>query len=181
MRYRMKKTYVGKLVTASLFLALALVLPLLTGQLQQLGAKLLPMHIPVLLCGFICGWQYGLVVGFTAPLLRSAIFGMPVLYPVSVAMAFELAAYGFFTAILIKCLPKRAYSVYIALISSMLLGRAVWGIARLAMFGIRGTAFTWSLFAAGAFADALPGIIIQLIVIPPLVIALRRAEKSGGA
>jgi thiamine transporter ThiT len=72
----MKKTYVGKLVTASLFLALALVLPLLTGQLQQLGAKLLPMHIPVLLCGFICGWQYGLVVGFTAPLLRSAIFGM---------------------------------------------------------------------------------------------------------
>ncbi|NLB36231.1 MAG: ECF transporter S component [Clostridiales bacterium] len=177
----MKKTNVRKLVVASLFLALAMVLPMLTGQLPQLGAKLLPMHIPVLLCGFICGWQYGLIVGFTAPLLRSVIFGMPVLYPVAAAMAFELAAYGFFAAFLIKYLPKRALCIYPALICSMLLGRVVWGIARLIMYGIRGTAFTWSIFAAGAFVDALPGIIIQLIIIPPLVIALKRVEKSGGA
>lgn len=175
----MKKKNVTNLVLASLFLALAIVLPLLTGNIQALGTKILPMHIPILLCGFICGWQYGLAVGFTAPLLRSLIFAMPPMYPVAIAMALELAAYGLLTGILYNRLPKKNYCIYISLIISMLFGRAVWGITRLAMYGIKGgTPFTWSAFAIGAFADAIPGIIIQIVLIPPIIMAYRRFEKS---
>ena len=85
---------VNKLVYASLFLALALALPFLTGQIPQIGAMLTPMHFPVLLCGYLCGWQWGMVVGFIAPLLRSVLFGMPVMYPMAVCMALELATYA---------------------------------------------------------------------------------------
>lgn len=77
-----------------MFVAIGVVLPFFTGQIPQIGNMLLPMHIPVLLCGLICGWQYGGMVGFILPLLRTMLFGMPVLYPTGIAMAFELAAYG---------------------------------------------------------------------------------------
>ena len=90
---KQKRNAVYTLVLSALFLALALVLPFLTGQIPQIGNMLLPMHLPVLLCGLICGWQYGGVVGFAAPLLRSALFGMPPMIT-AIAMAFELAAYG---------------------------------------------------------------------------------------
>ena len=96
----MKKNELKNLVLAAMFLALGLVLPFLTGQIQQIGNMLLPMHFPVILCGLICGWKYGLGVGFIVPLLRSAIFGMPVMYPNALAMAFELATYGFFAGFL---------------------------------------------------------------------------------
>ena len=66
-----------KLTTAALFLALALLLPSLTMQLDTIGNMLLPMHIPILLCGLICGWKYGAAVGFITPLLRSFLFGIP--------------------------------------------------------------------------------------------------------
>ena len=90
----MKNQNTKKLAYAALFLALCLVLPMLTGQIPQIGSMLLPMHIPVLLCGLVCGWQYGAAVGFVAPLLRSVLFGMPPMYPVAIAMAFELLTYG---------------------------------------------------------------------------------------
>ena len=94
-----------KLVYAAVCLALAMVLPLLIGQIPQIGQALSPMHIPVLLCGFLCGWPYGLAVGFIAPLLRGAVFGMPALMPNGISMAFELATYGFVTGILYRRLP----------------------------------------------------------------------------
>lgn len=173
----MKKTNTNRLVLASLFMALALLLPLITGQIQSIGSMLLPMHIPVLLCGFICGYQYGLAVGALSPILRSVIFGMPPMYPVAAAMAFELAAYGFFTGILKKPLPKKNYSIYINLILSMLLGRIVWGLAMLMMLGVDSTPFTWGMFATGAFAQALPGIAIQIVLIPPIVMAYGKIKK----
>ena len=83
-----------KLSLSSMFLAIGLVLPFFTGQIPQVGSMMLPMHIPVLLCGLICGWKYGLMVGFVLPPLRSVLFGMPPLFPTGAAMAFELAAYG---------------------------------------------------------------------------------------
>ncbi len=88
------KVNLKKLVLSGVFLALALLLPFVTGQIPQIGAALAPMHIPVLLCGFVCGWPFGLVVGFVAPLLRFMLFGMPPIFPTGIAMAFELAAYG---------------------------------------------------------------------------------------
>ena len=84
---------IRKLTYSALYLAIALVLPFLTGQIPEIGSMLCPMHIPALLCGFVCGWPWGLAVGFVSPLLRSLLFGMPTAYT-AVAMAFELAAYG---------------------------------------------------------------------------------------
>ena len=76
-----------KLTLAALFLALGLILPFFTGQIQEIGNKLLPMHLPVMLCGMICGWKYGLLIGFLTPLLRSFVSSMPI-FSNAVGMAF---------------------------------------------------------------------------------------------
>ncbi|NDL66643.1 ECF transporter S component [Anaerotalea alkaliphila] len=176
----MAKTATKKLVLAGLFLALGLVLPFLTGQVPALGNRLLPMHIPVLLCGFVCGWPYGLAVGFITPLFRSLLFGMPPLFPMAAAMAFELAAYGGATGILYRIFPKRPGYVYGTLLLAMLGGRIVWGGASLFLLGLAGAPFTWQLFLAGAFLNALPGIAIQLLLIPVLVLALQKVPGGKG-
>jgi uncharacterized membrane protein len=171
----LKKTSTRNIVLSGLFIALGLVLPFLTGQLQNLGNKLLPMHIPVLLCGFICGWPYGLIVGFVLPLLRSSLFTMPPMLPVAVAMAFELAAYGFLTGFMYKVLPKKIIYIYPALIISMIGGRIIWGIVSLILYTASNTEFTFKMFLTASFINAIPGIIIQLIVIPATVVALKKA------
>ena len=98
----MKSNTLKKNVLSALFLALGLVLPFFTGQIPQIGKMLLPMHIPAMLCGFICGPVYGLIVGALMPLCRSAWFHMPQLYPTAIAMAFELGAYGFIAGAVFK-------------------------------------------------------------------------------
>lgn len=174
----MTSLQIRKLTYAALFLALALVLPFLTGQIPQIGSALSPMHIPVLLCGFLVGWPWGLAVGFIAPLLRSVIFGMPVMVPGAVAMAFELAVYGLVSGILYRLLPKKKWSIYVTLIVAMLAGRVIWGIARLIIAGLSGNSFTWALFLAGAFTNAVPGIILHIVLIPVIVMILERAGLS---
>ena len=174
----MTSLQIRKLTYAALFLALALVLPFLTGQIPQIGSALSPMHIPVLLCGFLVGWPWGLAVGFIAPLLRSLIFGMPVIVPGAVAMAFELAVYGLVSGILYRLLPKKKWSIYVTLIVAMLAGRVIWGIARLIIAGLSGNSFTWALFLAGAFTNAIPGIILHIILIPVSVMVLEHAGLS---
>ena len=171
-----QKLNIRTLVLAGLCLSLCLVLPLVTMQIPQIGSALAPMHIPVLLCGFICGWRYGLAVGFIAPLLRSITFGMPPLFPTATAMAFELAAYGLLTGLLYQLLPKKNLYIYVTLIASMLLGRVVWGIASVVILGIAGQPFTFAIFITRGFANAIPGIILHIAIIPVIVIALKRAN-----
>ena len=172
----MKNERTKKLAYAALFLALCLVLPLLTGQIPQVGSMLLPMHIPVLLCGLVCGWQYGAAVGFVAPLLRSLLFTMPKLYPVAIAMAFELLAYGLVIGLVYRRLAKKGMvGVYAALVTAMVAGRLVWGVAEVVLLGLNGNAFTAQAFLAGALLNAVPGIIVQLILIPAVMAALQKA------
>lgn len=172
-----------QLTYSALFLALALALPFLTGQIPQIGGMLAPMHLPVLLCGFVCGGPWGLAVGAVAPLLRSLLFGMPPLYPVAVAMTFELAAYGLLTGILWplfqKKIKNRIGAIYAALGCAMVGGRAVWGLARFVMAGLDATAFPFTAFLAGAFTTAVPGIIVQLILVPLIVVGLEKAGIAG--
>ncbi len=171
----MSSLQVRRMTYAALFLALAMVLPFVTGQIPQIGAMLCPMHIPALLCGFMCGWPWGMLVGFVAPLLRSVIFGMPAMFPGAVAMAFELAVYGGVAGLLYRVLPRKKRNIYITLVVSMIAGRVVWGAVRMILAGLSGNSFTWALFAAGAVTNAIPGIILQLVLIPVLVIVLERA------
>ena len=168
-----------KMIYAALFLALAYVMPFLTGQIPEIGAKLSPMHIPVLICGFICSWQWGLAVGFTAPLLRSFILGMPPLFPTAVCMALELASYGAAAGLLHRLLPNKKPYIYLSLVVSMIIGRLVWGCAMLVCTGIKGGSFTLAAFFSGAVINALPGIIVQIIIIPIIVMALDNPKITG--
>ena len=163
------------LVYAGVCLALALLLPFLTGQMQTIGSALCPMHIPVLLAGFLCGPWWGLAVGVAAPLLRSALFGMPPLFPKAASMAFELAAYGLVSGLLYRALPKKPWGVWMALAAAMLAGRLVWGAVMTVFAGVSEISFGWAAFWTGGFAGAVPGIVLHLILIPPVVLALQKA------
>ena len=174
-RHNSKHT-VRQMVMAAICLGLCMVLPFLTGQIQQIGNMLSPMHLPVLLAGFICGPIWGLIVGAVAPVLRFAMFGMPPLFPTGAAMCFELAAYGFLSGLIYGRLQGSLGSIYIALIGAMAGGRVLWGVVMAVLLGLSGSSFTWAAFIAGAFTNAIPGIILQIVLIPILVVALR---KSG--
>jgi len=110
-----KQNTLRTMILAAMFLAIAYILPFFTGQIPQVGSMLCPMHIPVLLCGFLCGWPWGLAVGFTAPLFRSATLSMPPMYPVAISMAFELATYGAVSGLLHRILPRKRISIYCSL------------------------------------------------------------------
>lgn len=172
----MNKQQIKKLTYSAICLALCLVLPFLTGQIPQIGSALCPMHLPVLLAGFLCGPCWAAAVGAVAPLLRHAIFGgMPPLMT-AIAMTFELLTYGLLTGLLYRLLPRKMSSVYIALITAMIGGRVVWGVAQVVILGLTDNAFGWAAFWAGAVTNAIPGIIVQLVLIPILVVALQRAH-----
>lgn len=158
-------THVQKITVSALFLALGLILPMaFHGFGPNVGAMLLPMHIPVLLCGFVCGAYYGAFIGLLTPFLSSLLTGMPILYPVGIAMMFELMIYGCFTGLFIK-----RYPIYVSLVISMLCGRIVSGIVQFVLLSFVNKAYTLSIFLGASFVSALPGIVLQLCTIPLLI------------
>lgn len=174
----MNHNHMKRLVLSALFLSLSYVLPFLTGNIPQVGSMLLPMHIPVLLCGFLCGAPWGFGVGIIAPVMRSLLTGgFPPMFPTAIAMSAELATYGLISGLLSRHLPRKPAGTYAALVCAMVCGRVVWGIVT-ALLLINGDGFSFAAFVAGAFTNAVPGIILQLVIIPPIVLALSRAGRS---
>ena len=174
----MKINQISRLVLSAMFLAIGLVLPFLTGQIPEIGGMLLPLHLPALICGFVCGWPWGLAVGFVLPMARSVLFGMPPMIPTALCMAFEMAAYGAVAGLVYRRLPRRPSGVYIALIASMLAGRVVWGIASWAIYALlTPNPFGIAAFWMGGFVNAWPGMVVQVIVVPLIIFAI---EKHGG-
>ena len=165
---------IKNLTLSAMFLALAFVMPFLTGQIPQIGSMLCPMHIPVLLCGFFCGAPWGLGVGFIAPILRSFIIGMPYMFPTAFCMAFELAVYGFVAGLLHNKLPKKKINVYVSLLCAMIMGRLVWGLVMFMCMGFDVSAFGFQAFLAGAVVNAVPGIVLQIVLVPIVVITLEK-------
>ena len=175
MRRKTTRQNIFDLVLAAMFLAIGIVLPFFTGQIPQVGRMLLPMHLPVLRCGLICGWQYGGAVGFVLPILRYFMFGMPIIMPNGLAMAFELAAYGIIVGLLYsRSRWQCIISLYRSLLIAMVGGRLVWAAVRVIMTGVSQVPFTWEIFLADAIVSAIPGIILQLVFIPALMVALDR-------
>lgn len=161
---------------AALFLALSYVMPYLTGQIPEIGSMLCPMHLPVLLCGFVCGPVWGLAVGFVAPIMRSALTGgFPPMFPTAVCMAFELAAYGAATGFMHRILPRKKLFICLSLLTAMVIGRLVWGAAMFFCMGADGS-FTLAAFLAGAVTNALPGIAVQIVLVPVLVMLLENSK-----
>ena len=164
-----------KWIYSGLFLALAMVLPFLTGQIPSIGSMLLPMHLPAFLCGLICGFPYGALVGFISPLLRYVLFGMPPIFPTGIAMAFELLTYGLVSGLIYSRFKQHNLkTVYLSLITAMLAGRIVWGLATMLLLGYSGKSFTLTMFITSGFVTGLPGIILQLILIPAIMLVLNK-------
>ena len=171
----MKKGEVKLLTISAMLFAIGLVLPFLTGQVPQIGSMLLPMHIPVFLCGLICGWRYGLMLGLILPIFRSLLFGMPPMYPTALGMSFELACYGAVAGALyfsqgFFCIK----SLLRSMIAAMIAGRAVWGAAMIVLLGVKGNVFTFAAFLSGALLNAIPGIVLQFVLIPAIMVALHK-------
>ena len=168
------------LLLSSLFLALGAVLPLFTLQLKEIGDSLLPMHLPILLCGLICGGKYGLATGLILPFFRSVFFGMPPLYPNALWMALELATYGLVIGFLYSKKQHSMGWLYVSLITAMLSGRVVWGISKALLLGLKGTAFSFAAFITGGFLDAFLGILLQLILIPFIMFFVNKHYAKTG-
>lgn len=173
----MKKN-IRKEIYSAVFLAIGMVLPMFTSQIKEIGDSLLPMHLPVMLCAFLCGGGYGAVIGFILPFFRSAVFGMPPLFPNALWMACEMATYGAVIGLMYGKLKFRGTKgIYFSLITSMLAGRIVWGIVKAILFGLSGKSFAFYAFLTGGFLDAFPGIILQLLLIP-FIITVAEKHKS---
>lgn len=171
------KDNVKKLVLSAVFIAIGIVLPFFTGQVKQLGDILLPMHLPIFLCGLICSWKFGLAAGAILPILRSLMFGMPPLYPNAIPMAFELATYGFIVGFIYeKAKKKNLIWLYISLIVAMLAGRLVAGCIKTIILGMAGTPYSFNAFITANFIKAVPGIIIQLVIIPSLMLLIKKTK-----
>ena len=169
------RKYTRNLTLSALFLALGYVLPFLTGQIPQFGSMLLPMHIPVLLCGLVCGAPFGLICGILGPFVSSILTGMPAFGYMPIMMI-ELGLYGLISGLVMQLLRsgKLVIDLYAALIIAMLGGRVITGILRALIFA--GGSYSWSAWAAGYFVSCLPGIILQLILLPTIYVALERAH-----
>lgn len=168
----MKKLSIKNMVLAALFLAIGVILPFFFHTFGfGAGAVFLPMHIPVLMCGFVCGAPYGAVVGVLLPSLSILLTGNPPLYPTAIAMSLELCAYGTAAGLL-----YRFFSEIPSLLIAQLVGRAVSGLANLVLLGLQGGQYLLATFLSGAFVTALPGLVIQWIFCPILLAVL----KKGG-
>ncbi len=170
----MKLTSVKKLVFTAVCAALCLVLPMAFHSVPNAGTIFLPMHIPVLLCGLICGWPYGGVCGIVGPLLSSLVTGMP---PAAMlpSMMVECCAYGFVTGMLMRHVHTRhaVADLYISLVSAMVVGRVVAGFAKAWIFTPGISPFAW---VTTSLVTGIPGIVIQLILMPMVVLALTKAK-----
>lgn len=164
-----------RMLLAALFMAMSMILPFFTGQIPLLGKIFLPMHIPIILCGLVCGWQYGMVVGFVTPIFRSFLFGAPQLYPMAIAMAFKLLVVSGMAGCLYRYWKKR--SLYIILVISILSGRIVWGIAMYFLLGYGTDMAALLVMWAEAVCYAVPGMVLQLLVVPVIVRFLEKQEK----
>lgn len=168
---------IKKICIAAVCLALAMVLPFATGAIPEIGGMLCPMHIPALLSGALLGPFFGSFVAFISPIIRGLIFGSPILFPRGIAMAFELFAYAFTFGALSKIFPKKIGFTYVSLFVSMLVGRIFGGIIKILLltFGAL-SEYSWALFFTGYFVETIPGVVLQFLIIPPLLHALKRAK-----
>ena len=188
----MNRVELRQMVLAAVMTALAVVLARVFHALGgwQAGSIFLPMHIPVLLCGFLCGWKYGMLCGLLTPMIAMLVSGMPngnTLF----SMEFELAAYGAAAGAIYAIrwpFAKNQESgigavgkIVAALVLAMLIGRAVYGTVNAIILSRGDSPFTWTAFISGAFVNALPGILIQLVLIPTLVMLARRWKYLKGA
>lgn len=165
---------IKKMTLSSVCIALCVVLPVAFHAIPDGGSIFLPMHIPVLICGMLCDWPYGLACGLMGPLLSSLITGMPPA-PVLPAMMVECGTYGAVSGLMLKVVRsgKTYVDLYAALVVAMIAGRVVSGIAKALIFSPGMAVSAW---VTASFVTALPGILVQLVFLPSVVAILMKAK-----
>ena len=170
-----RMSLVKKSIVTAVCIALCYVLPLLFHGVQNAGQVFLPMHLPVFLCGLVCGWPFGLLCGLAGPALSSALTCMP---PVAFlpVMMIELAVYGTISGLMMRLVrTKCTYAdLYISLLVAILSGRVVAGLAKALIFA-RGN-YSMASWVTGYVLTSWPGTLIQLVLIPSVVFALMKAH-----
>lgn len=168
---------VYKTVLAAMCVALGVALPITMHGIPNAGSVLLPMHIPVLLCGLLCGGGYGLACGVLTPILSAAVTGMPgpAYLP---SMVCELAVYGLAAGVLISLVRthSRVLNIYTSLVGAMLIGRIAYGAVNALIFSFGD--YSVGVWLTASFVTALPGIAVQLIVLPTIVLALDKFKLN---
>lgn len=160
-----------KLTYSSLLLALGIILPQVFHLFGASGSIFLPMHIPVLLAGFFLGGSSAAVIGIIAVLLSEIVTGMPPV-PILYFMLVEVAVYGLVAGLAYK---KFRLNIYVSLIIAMIAGRVASGLTVFILQQLLGLKISAISYVIGSVVTGLPGIIIQLILIPMIVLAVERA------
>ena len=163
------------ITTMGLLTAVGLILPYVTGHAFGVpGTILLPMHFPIFLMGMLCGPVWGIIGGMVVPLISSLLTGMPAFYPMLPIMMCELAVYGGVSGVLYY---QKRKNLYVSLIAAMVCGRIVHGAVWAMLFLAGGKAVTF--VSAFAFVvDGIPGIVLQLLLIPPIVKSVNKLLKT---
>lgn len=151
-------------------IAIGIILPSIFHMFHLGGPIFLPMHIPVIMCGFLVGRKYGLMCGIIVPLLSSVLTGMPPLFPIAITMSLELGTYGYVSGLL-----SNKVNPYIALIGAQIIGRIVGAMSNFIILGLAAKPFVLSTYLTGVFVTALPGILLQLLLIPAGMMLLKKA------
>ena len=174
----MKDNNIHDLVLAGLLGAVGIILPFVTAHGFAIpGTVLLPMHLPVFLIGFLCGPMYGAAGGVIIPVVSSMLTGMPSFFPMMPIMAGELFTYGLVSGLLYK---KKNLSLYVSLIVAMICGRIVYGLIFAALL-FANNGVLRALSVAAAFVQGLPGVALQLVLIPAIITFINRHIKASGA
>ena len=170
-----KLSYVKKAIITAACIALCVVLPTAFHAIPNGGSIFSPMHIPVLLCGMICGWPMGLLCGIAGPILSSLITQMPPLAYLP-SMLVELAVYGLICGLAMKYIRTGNLSadIYLNLVIGMLTGRVIAGICRALIFSAG--SYSMSMWISSYFVTAWPAILLHLILVPAIVVALEKAR-----
>ena len=168
-------TTVKKSIITAVCIALCYVIPLMFHGIQNAGQIFSPMHIPVFICGLVCGWSYGLLCGLVGPMLSSALTGMPVIAMLPPMMV-ELSVYGVVSGIMMKLVHTKSTfaDLYISLIAAIICGRVLAGLSKALIFA-RGS-YSIATWVAGSVVMSWPGTVIQLVFIPGIVFALMKSH-----
>lgn len=173
-----KRITTKEMVLGGLLLASGIILPMIFHMFGMTGPIALPMHIPVLIGGFLLQPQLALALGIITPVISGLLTGMPVMFPMAVIMAFELGTYGFVASLATRKLKLSEIST---LATAMVAGRIAAGITVAVLVQLFGVKMNPVLFVKGAVITGLPGIVIQLAFIPALMYGIKAYSKKSRA
>lgn len=169
------KNYKKAVITLG-FVMLSVLLPQIFHVFGMNGQIFLPMHIPVLLAGFLLGPIYGFLAGAISPIISTALTGMPAEFPMMPIMIFELGTYGLVSGLLNKYTKLPSFA---SLVIAMITGRISYAISYGMIKTFMLPTISSNISVQSAFIAGIPGIVIQLIIISIILIIVKKERSKN--